>query len=223
MRPIYKAGVLLGHIIMFHNDLHPADAARRKCEFAELETALTVLELSCTSNPASILSVPEERLNHVVWLVILLQMCTMLLYHPTASPGKQQSEDAKGQDLGDIGLMRCLNAMHNTVMVIKETAGRCIDALCNPFLIPAYFLCCRFLAIGWHERKDPAFRQNVYLMLLLIDRVGLVWCPLASKFKFKFSMVSDLNKDVEQVQAMRVGTGNYFGSECKPSPAKQDL
>ncbi|KAI9803988.1 MAG: hypothetical protein M1833_000269 [Piccolia ochrophora] len=213
MRLIYKASVLLGRIMSHHNNLHPPpDRQRHADDFANLENLLTRFGIVAAQPSNDILQVPPQDLGRVVWLNILLQTCTILLYHPTAAAPPATS--ALGQNFASEtpSFLRCLNAMRNTMTVIKETVNISLTALLNPFLVPNYFLCCRFLAIRWLERREAAVRNDIDIILMLFDRVAEVWGPLAAKYRT--SILHDLGKSAEEAKQMRIGTGNYLGPEC---------
>lgn len=100
--------------------------------------------------------------------------------------------------------------MRSTLRMIKEASNYSIQSLLNPLLVPTYFLCSRFLTISWLESKDQAVRDDIDLILMLLDRVADSWGPLAAKYRT--SVLHDLGKTVEAGRRMRVGTGSYIGS-----------
>lgn len=215
MRLIFKISVLLGRIIDHHNNLHPPpDQDQRAADFAYLENALARFCLAAPQPLSSTLQGFPPDLDRVIWLHFLLHICTVLLYHPTSTSSKPSDALARNASSPEDspGFLRCLNAMRCTLRIIKEAANISVKSLLNPFLVPTYFLCSRFLAIGWLETKDKALRNDIDLILMLLDRVADPWGPLAAKYRS--SVLHDLTKDVEAARRMRVGTGSYMSAGC---------
>jgi hypothetical protein len=229
---ILRASVLLGRIITHHNDLHSyRNPEQHAAVFSALENALTRFNLVLGNGYFSVLDVPLSTFNYDVWLNILVQQCTILLYHPTVSEadpatGQPSSSQTNGitsvqnstQDQSAhphksaLGFTRCINAMRNLTQIIKETASRSLNALLNPFLVPAYFLCCRFLTITWHESQVQSDREDIDSILILFDRVAGFWGPLAAKYRD--SILHDLARCPNQAKRLRRGTGSYLSQEC---------
>lgn len=213
MRLIFKASVLLGRIIVHHNNLHPpSDQEQRATDFACLENALARFCLVAPQPLSSTRQVFPPDLLQVIWLNFLLHTCTVLLYHPTSTNPTPSSIAGNNSPKDCPGFLRCLNAMRSTLRMIKEASNYSIQSLLNPLVVPTYFLCSRFLAISWLESKDQAQRDDIDLILMLLDRVADSWGPLAAKYRT--SVLHDLGKTVEAARRMRVGTGSYIGSEC---------
>lgn len=222
---ITRLTVLLGRIITHNNHMHPeSDMASHAAEFTALQQSLSCFHIARTHSFDDNFAIPDADLNRVVWFEALLQMCTILLHHPTVTvaPGERGGEFSHASSISGIqvtsnssnqspGFMRCLQAMNNIVAMVCDISNRNIMSLLNPFLVPAYFLCSRFLAIGWHERQDPSFRRSLDLMLMLLDRCSRLWGPLAMKYRAR--VLHDLNEDSSWAQRARVGDGNYLGGK----------
>ncbi|KAI9739980.1 MAG: hypothetical protein M1818_005036 [Claussenomyces sp. TS43310] len=211
-RLVLKLAVLLGRIVTHHNQLHvhsSLEIQSHEADFTDMEHALTRLYIIVARSGYDILRAPEQDLRQVVWLHIMLRMCSILLYHPTVgkSPHRSLSYDDDGP-----GFQRCANSTRDMIHIIGESARRSIDALLNPLLLPAYFLCSRFLAIDWHERKTASSKTDIDLILMLLDRMAEQWPQLVTKYRT--SIMSDLSKTIAQVQQMRIGNGSYLGDMC---------
>jgi DNA-directed RNA polymerase subunit N (RpoN/RPB10) len=96
--------------------------------------------------------------------------------------------------------------------VVKRAVSQSVDVLTNPFLATALFLCGRFIAITWHDEQEHSDRDDIDLILLLVDRIGEVWEPLAKKFRK--AILRDLMMDRDEARRMLVGTGCYSSVEC---------
>lgn len=211
---ILKTSVLLGRIINHHNELHPsAKHGAREPHFIDLENTLTRLYLVAPQSDNFSVTSSCFEFDFTIWLHFLLHTCTILLYHPTSKAdgslgqghGRPSSEESSG-------FLRCVNATHSVLRMIKATANVSLQSLTNPFLMPTYFLCCRFLTIGWLETRDQALRNDIDLILLILDRVGEIHSGLARKYRT--SILTDLNRSAEEARQMRVGTGSYLSHGC---------
>ncbi|KAF7507755.1 hypothetical protein GJ744_010184 [Endocarpon pusillum] len=219
---VLRASVLLGRIITHHNDLYSASNPEEHMSvFWALENTLIRFNLALGRGSQSILGVPLATLDRGVWLALLIQQCTILLYHPTV-PDSSCLSDADDRPLpltedqpytgeSSISYLRCHNAMRTMVRIIKETASRSMSALLNPFLVPAYFLCCRFLVISWRDKRSQTDRDDIDTILMLIDRMADVWSSLAARYRE--SILHDLARGPDQLKLMRRGTGSYLSAE----------
>ena len=213
---ILKASILLGRIVNYHNELHHrSDDKGRLDRFAELENALARICLLAPQTDRPSLDVHSLEFDLTIWLQFLLHTCTILLYHPVSGPvGKTRSQEEPS------GFVQCVSATSRALRTIKSSASISIQPLTNPFLMPTYFLCCRFLAISWLETGKQALRDDIDLILLIIDRVGDIHHGLANKYRT--SILTDLARSSAEAKEMRVGTGSYLGYGCHKGAAATD-
>ena len=209
-----KTSVLLGRIITFHNEVHPClDRARQDLRFQELENGLTRLCLVAPPVTHFSTEVPSPYLHVSIWLQFLLHTCTILLYHPVADTGTLEVPATfPHRSEQSLGFSRCVNATQCVLRTIKMIASVSVQPLTSPFLMPTYFLCSRFLAIGWLETGNQALRNDIDLILLILDRVGETHAGLANKYRT--SILADLARTPAEAREMRVGTGSYLGNGC---------
>lgn len=206
MNHIYRASVLLGRITVFHNHLHLShDQKEYQDEFANLENITSLFCYALSRFSGNCRNPTKEELDIHCWLHALVQTCNILLFHPILSKSipRERSEDEIVS-----GFPQCLDAVRHILGTFKDTASRSIDTLTNPFLISAYFLCCRLLTVKWCESHDQADRDDVDFIFVLTDRMGEQWAPLAKKFRK--GMLQDLLKSPDEIRKMRVGNGHYL-------------
>ena len=202
-----------------HNDLHMRQNDEQfRTEFSQLETGTALFEftLSRFATGQQHSETDAKDLWLFYWLHALVQTCTILLYHPLASsqPSNTSAQNSPSPDEGknDPNFQHCLRAARQFLSVVKRAVSQSVDVLANPFLATALFLCGRFISITWHEEQEHSDRDDIDFILLLVDRIGEVWKPLAKKFRK--GILRDLMIDRDEARRMWVGTGCYLSIEC---------
>ncbi len=213
MAHIFRASVLLGQIMVLHNHLHLSRNPKEyRAELAKLENGMSLFCFALSRGSTHGRETTSKELQLYSWLNTLVQICNILLHHPTTADNPpillQPPKDAGDNS----GFPYCLDAMRHILDTLRNLAKRSSDAVSNPFLVTAYFLCCRFLSISWHEHRNQSDREDIDFVLMLVDRVGEKWPPLAKKFRK--GIMRDLAKNPEEARRMRVGTGSYLDVEC---------
>lgn len=216
---VFRASVLLGRIMKLHNNLHTRQNDEQfRTEFSQLETGTALCEftLSRFATGQQNSETDPKDLWLFYWLHALVQICTILLYHPLASSQhfNTSSQNSPSQDKGnnDPNFQHSLRAARQFLSVVKRAVSQSVDVLANPLLPTALFLCGRFISITWHEEQDNSDRDDIDVILLLMDRIGEVWEPLAKKFRK--GILRDLMMDRDEARRMWVGTGCYLSVEC---------
>ena len=209
---IFHGYTLLGRILNCHNFLHEESYPNFiTSEFFELEDTLTKFHLIADGATLEPLEQPLQNRCKSAWLSILIMTCTILLYHPTVDDA---STDKARSDLGTASSFRyCVSATRKIMERIREEAIYSMETLINPLLLPSYFLVCRFLTITWHESKNMQDRNSIDTILMLIDRIGNRYGPLA--LKYRKSIMADVERDPDTMRRLRRGTGSYLGEECR--------
>ena len=209
---ILRASVLLGRIITIHNHLHISrDCPEYVTEFKQLDNAVSLFDFVLSRQPREREEPGATKSILNLWLIAIVQICSVLLYHPG---GPQPDIHGRQEEVVDntSPYLRCLEAARQTLETMKESAQRCPDALVNPFLVNIHFLCGRFLSIAWHEDRNQNDRDGIDFVLLLVGIVAEQWGSLAKKFRK--GIMRDLGRNDEETRRMKVGTGCYLDVEC---------
>ena len=216
---VFRASVLLGRIMNLHNDLHTGQNDEQfEIELLGLKNTTVLFEFTLSGSATG-----QENVETVAkdlwlfcWLHALVQTCTILLYHPLVSsqPSHTSAHNGLSQDKvkNDPNFQHCLRAARHFLSVVKHALSKSVDVLANPLLATALFLCGRFISITWHEEQENSDRDDIDFILLLMDRIGEVWQPLARKFRK--GVLRDLMMDRDEASRMWVGTGCYLSVEC---------
>lgn len=204
---------MLGQIMVLHNHLHLSRNHREyQAELAKLENGMSLFCFALSRASTHGRETTSKELQLYSWLEIIVQTCNILLHHPTTADNlpilSQPPENAENKS----GFSYCLDAMRHILDTLKNLAKQSGDAVSNPFFVTAYFLCGRFLSISWHEHRNQSDREDIDFVLMLVDRVGEKWPPLAKKFRK--GIMRDLAKSPAEARRMRVGNGSYLDVEC---------
>ncbi|KAL9033311.1 MAG: hypothetical protein Q9214_007575, partial [Letrouitia sp. 1 TL-2023] len=218
MNHIYGACALLGQIMSLHNNIHRAsDHEFFQTQFSRLETVTALFEFNLSrvgrGTDKDQENVEESRLEF--WLHALVQICTILLHHPPKPLGNHdigQLDRNPPENSNEANYQHCLAAARQFLTVAKRMVGKSDVVLANPFLITAFFLCGRFISIAWHEGQNQADREDIDFLLMLTDRVGEKWEPLAKKFRK--GILRDLNMGLDEARQSKFGTGCYLSDDC---------
>lgn len=131
---------------------------------------------------------------------------------PTSSgtgPSTHMGEDSHHFNL-------CLAAAQGILSTIRETLDLEDTGPYNPFVAPAYYVCCRILCIQWFETQDPQIKADIDLIILVIDRIGELWGGVARKYKDL--ILYDLERDPTLSASTKFLNGlGYLGPECAPA------
>jgi hypothetical protein len=213
MNHIYRTSVLLGRIMTLHNQPHMSRGNKNfSTEFAKLDNAMSLVCFALSRGSQDSPRMTSAESSRQIWLSTLVQTCNILLYHPLTSMDAADMLNLVEDAGNTCGFERCLGAMRQILGSIKLAARKSPESLVNPFLVTPYFLCCRFLCISWHDHQRQPDHDDIESVLILLDRLGERWPPLAKKFRK--GIMRDLGKNAGQVQRMRVGTGCYLDVEC---------
>jgi hypothetical protein len=213
MNHIYRTSVLLGRIMTLHNQPHASRGDKNfSTEFAKLDNAMSLTSFALSRGAHDNLRMTGAESSRQIWLSTLVQTCNILLYHPLTSMDAADML-TMAEDAGNTcGFERCVGAMRQILRSIKRAASKTPESIVNPFLVTPYFLCCRFLCISWRDHQRQVDHDDIESVLMLLDRLGERWAPLAKKFRK--GIMRDLGRDADQMQRMRVGTGCYLDVEC---------
>lgn len=210
---IYRASVLLGRIMSLHSQPSKTHGSKDfSTEFAKLDNAMSLIGFALSRGQQDSRGITSIEASYQIWLSTLVQKCNILLYHPITFSSSPDLLNQMGGMQDNSGFERCMDAVRQNVCSIKQAASGNLESVINPFLVTTYFLCCRFLCISWHEHKRQAEYDEIESILMLIDRLGEKWAPLAKKFRK--GIMRDLRKSPDDVRRMRVGTGCYVDIEC---------
>jgi len=215
MNHILRVSVLLGRIILFHNNLHLSqNNDHYTAELASLENTVGLLcfNLFTGKEAHSSPDVTLEKMRLYIWFFSLVVVCEILLYHPLQPKG-QHNLSTPPQELGETNFTRIIGLVRHLLTAFKTTAQLSPKALMNPFLLTPLFLCTRFLIMSWREGNDSSGRDDVEFIIMLVDRIGTRW-PVLSK-EFRRLIMMDLGKSIEEVKSMHMGIGSYLDAGCQ--------
>ncbi|KAL9609776.1 MAG: hypothetical protein Q9167_005472, partial [Letrouitia subvulpina] len=218
MNHIYGAFALLGQIMSLHNNIHRAsDHECFQTQFSRLENVNALFEFNLSrlrrGTDKDQENVEESRLE--LWLHALVQICTILLHHPPTALGNPDAGELDKnppENSNEANYQRCLAAARQFLTIAKGMVGKLDDVFANPFLVTAFFLCGRFISIAWHEGQKQADREDIDFLLMLTDRVGVKWEPLAKKFRK--GLLRDLNMSLDEARQSKLGIGCYLSNDC---------
>lgn len=177
---------LLGQITLYNGTQQVRQPpAERSEEFAHIEGALIRFALALSRY--DIATVDLEELDYAVWLHVTVQTCVILFYHPKvlqcAITGTRGVSDAPAKI--PPSFKHAANAAENLIRLVKDVIPRSIEALLNPFFLGVFFLCCRFKIVMWktyHASKD---RDDLDMMIMLVDQFATRWGPFGQKYRDK--------------------------------------
>jgi len=235
----------MGKITNFNmKPYRPVDPAAREREFRSLKTSLACFRAAIPLELRSVIESTEH--TAVAQLQTLLQCSVILLHHgsmakpaasiptvlqsypyrPPAGPFPQGyntpsfSTSAWNPNIGmreeSQSFALCQSAVQGILSTIKETIDLAETGPYNPFVTPAYFICARILCIRWLETRDPQAKEDIDLILLMIDRISELWGGVAGKYKELIQW--DLQRDPTTVSLIKyLEGGAYIGPECAPA------
>ena len=213
MTHIFRASVLLDQIMILHNHLHLFwNSKEYQAELAKLENEMSLFCFALFRNSTHERETTSKKLQLYSWLNTLIQICNILLHHSTIADNSSILLQSLKNAENNSDFPYCLDAMRHILDTFRNLAKRFSDAVFNPFLMTAYFLCCRFLSISWHEHRNQSNREDIDFVLMLVDRVGEKLSPLVKKFRK--GIMRDLAKNPEEARRIRVGTESYLDVEC---------
>ena len=212
MNHVLRASVLLGKIMNLHNQLHlPRESDDFITQFTTLETAASLFSLAASLPHGDAQGIEQGMPDLRAWLIVVLQICNIFLFHPTASDSIPGTPTPNPDPESTPGFQYCINAVRHIVKTLKWAASKSNDALENPFLVLSYYMCCRFLSIGWRLHQSKSDRDDIDFILMLINHLEERSVLVARKYRK--AILRDLGKSLDAIRMMRVGTGKYIDDE----------
>ena len=210
IRHLYYVSVLLGRILTFHTHLHlPHDSQEYRDTFASLEN-ITHLFGFALSKPLA----EEQNADFMesvlhLWLKVLLQTCSVLLFCPSISKHDLAESGPSDERVKHPMFELCVTTIQSMLENLRNTASKSPETLLNPFLLNSYFVCSRFLILDRGSTQGVPSRESIDLVLTLVDRIGEEWAPLAQKVHRQ--IIRDATRSSEEIQRLQVnGMCNYF-------------
>lgn len=207
---IYYVSVLLGCILTFHTQLHlPHDSPEYRETFASLENITSLFSFALSKPLAGKQDTDSMGSVLHLWLKVLVQTCSVLLFCPTIPKRDLVKSGPSDERIKHPMLELCANTIRSMLDNFRSTATRSPQTLLNPFLLSSYFLCSRFLILDGRNTQGVLNRDSIDLVLMLVDRVGEEWAPLAKKIHGQ--IIRDATRSTEEIQQLQsCGTCDYF-------------
>ncbi|KAK3690491.1 fungal-specific transcription factor domain-containing protein [Podospora appendiculata] len=210
-------GTIVEHMYSPEYDLHdPAHESERLALEHDLAHTRLVLPRSATDLSAA----GYATFKHVVWLNIIMNLTTVLLFHRPSPPNADSGDENRGS------WQLCVAAARNTARVIREASRVSTELLINPHVAAPIFTCGRILVVeyllpsgesGAARTRDPALRADLEVMLLIFDRLGEAFEGVGKKFRS--GLLYHLRQEVSCVQAIKDGGSRELLTTCGKWPA----
>lgn len=191
--------VLLGQITLYHG-LHQVGQSERDWSEASDRIESALARFSLALSRFDVTTVDIEDIDYAVWLHVTVQTCIVLFYHPKVSQCLLTGDRGVPKTFSALppSLQRSANAVESLVRLIKDTTPRSTEALLRPFFLGAFFLCCRFKLIMWKTFRTPKDRDDLDMVIMLIDEFSAKWGLLGQKYQDK--MKRDLKTVEDELQ-----------------------
>lgn len=196
---VLRATTLLGQISLYHGIQQAGQSiGERSEESVRLEGALTRFSLALSR--FDVATVGLEELDYAVWLHVTVQTSIILFYHPKVAQCMLTGTRGIPNPPSKLppSLKKATDAIENLVLLVKSTIPRSTEALLNPFFLGIFFLCCRYKIFMWRAYHTPKDRDDLDMMIMLVDQLTMKWGPLGLRFQEKIRR--DLKIVEEEVQ-----------------------
>ncbi|KAK3319552.1 fungal-specific transcription factor domain-containing protein [Cercophora scortea] len=212
-------GAIVEHMYSPEYDLH--DAAHES-ERAALEHDLAQTRLVLPRSATDLSAASYATFKHVVWLNIVMNLNTVLLFHRPSLPNAGS----------DNSWQLCVAAARNVARVIREASRVSTELLINPHVAAPIFTCGRILVVEYlipsgapHagpglngvKTSDPELRADLEVMLLIFDRLGEAFEGVGRKFRL--GLLYHLRQELSCVQAIKDGGSRELLTTCGKWPA----
>lgn len=239
-RFILVSYVLLGRIVEhIQSPYASTDRDEYESEFQALDMDLIRLRLSIPRSASFPLAATTNNFKHVVWLNIVINTSSILLYacsnplSTQAAPSDRECSSSRTEDVSQSASPshwpHCLTAARNTVGIVKDASRISMEILFNPHISVAFYLAGRIITLEYLEAKFgsatdsqqrvsqqqrkscESLRTEIDILLLLFDRLTEVFWDLGSKFKT--GLLLHLDQDAETVRRVKSqGIKGLFGT-----------
>ncbi|KAL9617029.1 MAG: hypothetical protein Q9160_008146 [Pyrenula sp. 1 TL-2023] len=197
---VLRAMILLGQITLYHGVHQVGQSDGDRSEVSDrIEGALA--RFSLVLSRFDVTSVDFEDIDCVVWLHVTVQTCIVLFYHPKVSQCLLTGTRGVPKTFSTLppSLQRSANAVESLVRLVKDTTPRSTEALLRPYFLGAFFLCCRFKLVMWKTFRTPKDRDDLDMIIMLVDQFSAKWGLLGQKYQDK--MKRDLKTVEDELQA----------------------
>ena len=195
---LLRTSVLLGRIVGLYSNLHrPIDSQEHKAEYSTIENATKFFNFAAFRDDERRENRESTEATIMLWANTQLRICEILLCHP--DPSK---------------FFQCVEAAKNSAKQFRSMAELCPQALQNPMLPQAIFLCCRCLIIDHGDNPSGRSRDDVDFFLTVLDRIGHTWPGITNKYRRAINQ--DLRRTADSLEQLKQGSGCYIDATCAP-------
>lgn len=167
-RLVCKATVILGRIASFKSIIPPpAELAKRNraADMHEFQSTLACFWVSIPPCVHNITEVPPENAHQSVWLLIVLHICSTMLFYTNAAERRAGIPER-------IDFSCAYKSVDKTVTALHRISEHSIDSVLNPMLASPYFLCSRFVLVRWRLSQQQSHRLDLSFVLRLLGRMA---------------------------------------------------
>jgi hypothetical protein len=188
------AHVLLGRVSELIHSLHDIpDTPESTEDCAKLDSLIVKFRLSLPRQVSSVLEAPPADRGHVVWLHVILNTMTILLYY-------RRAQHVVASDTSSHFILAVV-AARSIAQIIKDASRISIDLLLSAHIGSSLYVAACALVIQWRLTGDESLKEDIDLFELVFERMNEVFVFLG--MKFKFALEHDLKRSQDDIMSLR--------------------
>ncbi|EUC48733.1 hypothetical protein COCMIDRAFT_86551 [Bipolaris oryzae ATCC 44560] len=158
------AHVLLGRVADLIHSLHNApDSPEYAEECAKLDSLIIKFRLSLPRQASSVLAAPPADRQQVVWLLITLNVMTLILHYSCEVQGSISSLSSP--------FSLAVIAAQNVAQIVKDASRISVDLLLSPYIGSSLYVSAYVLVIQWRQSGDQSVKDEIDLITLVFEHM----------------------------------------------------
>jgi hypothetical protein len=199
------AHIILGRVSELIHFLHDdPDTPEYDEAYEEIDSHMVKFRMSLPRQAVSVLEAAPEDRAHVVWLQIILNMCTILLHYRCVKDGAVVDASTR--------FMLAVIAARNTAQIVKDASRFSMDLLLSAHIGSSLYAAACILVIQWRLTNDSKLKDELDLLELVFERMDEVFLFLG--LKFKLALAHDMKRSIENLEELRTRGMQGLLADC---------